>query len=251
MKVFISDDQEQQRLWLNDIITTQLDALHFNYELETAWQPADVLAAVKASGGPNLYFLDIVLQHDITGIELASKIRDYDPDGFVIYVTVRDDMMPDTLSAMTAPTGFISKVDMFDEEVFVPKVREVLEVVKKRVATLRRSAGVTLTLRSGALLLTLKLKDIVYCEKMHGLRTTRIVTTDQVYVVHKNLNTIKEQLTANYFFNEFQSYALNLERVITVDFNKGAISMDNGDHLSFSRGTIKKLRTYYTNAEIG
>ncbi len=29
MKVFISDDQEQQRLWLNDIITAQLEALHF------------------------------------------------------------------------------------------------------------------------------------------------------------------------------------------------------------------------------
>jgi len=200
---------------------------------------------------PNLYFLDIVLQHDINGIELASKIRDYDPNGFVVYVTVRDDMMPATLSAMTAPTGFISKVDMFDSDIFVPKVRQVLEVVKKRLATLQRSVEPTLTLRSGALLLTLKLKDIVYCEKVHGLRTTRIVTADQAYVVHKNLNAIKEQLTTNYFFNEFQSYALNLERIVAIDFNKGSISMDNGDHLSFSRGTIKKLRTYYTNAEIG
>ena len=249
MKVFISDDQEQQRLWLNDVITAQLAALHFNYELDAAWQPNDVLAAVKSSSGPNLYFLDIVLQREINGIQLAAKIRDYDPDGFVIYVTVRDDMMPDTLSAMTTPTGFISKTNMFNKEKFIPQVQQVLQVVKKRLVTLQQTAEPTLTLHSGALLLTLKLKDIVYCEKEHGLRTTRIVTTTQSYVVHKNLNTIKEQLTGMQFFNEFQSYALNLDHVITVDFNKGVISMDNRDHLTFSRGTIKKLRTYYQMQE--
>ncbi|AWI41102.1 DNA-binding response regulator [Lactiplantibacillus plantarum] len=245
MKVFISDDQEQQRLWLNDIITAQLEALHFNYELVSVWQPTDVLAAVKDGGRPNLYFLDIVLQREINGIQLASKIRDYDPDGFIVYVTVRDDMIPDTLSAMTTPTGFISKTNMFDKAKFVPEVQRVLQVVKKRLGMLQQSAEPTLTIRSGALLLTLKLKDIIYCEKEHGLRTTRIVTTTQSYVVHKNLNTIKEQLTAMHFFNEFQSYALNLDHVITVDFNKGVISMDNHDHLTFSRGTIKKLRAYY------
>lgn len=249
MKVFISDDQEPQRLWLNDVITAELDALHFNYELATEWQPADVLDAVKSSSGPNLYFLDIVLQREINGIQLASKIRDYDPDGFVVYVTIRDDMMPQTLSAMTTPTGFISKTNMFDKDKFIPQVRQVLEVIKKRLTTLQRSTEPTLTIRSGALLLTLRLNDIVYCEKVHGLRTTRIVTDEQAYVVHKNLTTVKAQLTNGHFFNDFQSYALNLEKVVTVDFNRGNVSMVNGDHLSFSRGTIKKLRTYYQTQE--
>ncbi|MDV2576152.1 hypothetical protein RYX41_05645 [Lactiplantibacillus plantarum] len=75
-------------------------------------------------------FLDIVLQREINGIQLASKIRDYDPDGFIVYVTVRDDMIPDTLSAMTTPTGFISKTNMFDKAKFVPEVQRVLQVVK-------------------------------------------------------------------------------------------------------------------------
>ena len=56
------------------------------------WQPT--IAAVKDGGGPNL-FLDIVFTREINGIQLASKIRDYDPDGFIVYVTVRDDMIPD------------------------------------------------------------------------------------------------------------------------------------------------------------
>ncbi|RRK10648.1 DNA-binding response regulator [Lactiplantibacillus garii] len=249
MKVFISDDQEPQRLWLNDIITAQLDELQFNYELASVWQPADVLAAVKKSSGPNIYFLDIVLQREINGIQLASRIRDYDPDGFIVYVTVRDDMMPETLSAMTTPTGFISKANMFDREHFIPQVHQVLQVIKKRLVKLQTSPEPTLMIRSGALLLTLKLDDIVYCEKVHGLRTTRIVTGDQAYVVHKNLNTVKAQLTNGRFFNDFQSYALNLEKVVTVDFNKGNVNMMNGDHLSFSRGTIKKLRTYYQTQE--
>ena len=243
MKVFISDDQEQQRLWLNDIITAQLEALHFNYELVSVWQPTDVLAAVKDGGGPNLYFLDIVLQRANHGHSVASKIRDYDPDGFIVYVTVRDDMIPDTLSAMTTPTGFISKTNMFDKAKFVPEVQRVLQVVKKRLGMLRQSAGTDFNdSKCGYYCRCLKISST---EKEHGPVTTRIVTTTQSYVVHKNLNTIKEQLTAMHFFNEFQSYALNLDHVITVDFNKGVISMDNHDHLTFSRGTIKKLRAYY------
>lgn len=249
MKVFISDDQEPQRLWLNDIIAAQLDDLHFNYELASAWQPADVLATVKASTGPNIYFLDIVLQREINGIQLASKIRDYDPDGFIVYVTIRDDMMPETLSAMTTPTGFISKTNMFDRDRFIPQVRQVLQVIKKRLVKLQTIPEPTLTIHSGALLLTIKLTDILYCEKIHGLRTTRIVTDSQAYVVHKNLNTIKAQLTTAHFFNDFQSYALNLDKVVTVDFNKGHVNMLNGDCLSFSRGTIKKLRAYYQTQE--
>lgn len=249
MKVFISDDQEPQRLWLTDIITAQLDALHFDYQMATVWQPNDVLAAVKESSGPNIYFLDIVLQREINGIQLASKIRDYDPDGFIVYVTVRDDMMPATLSAMTTPTGFISKTHMFDKAAFIPEVRSVLQVIQKRFVKYQQRPEPSLTVRSGALLLTLHLKDIVYCEKVHGLRTTRIVTTDQAYVVRKNLSTIKAQLTNGRFFNEFQSYALNLEQVVTVDFNKGRVRMQNGDRLVFSRGTIKKLRRVYQTQE--
>lgn len=245
MQVFISDDQAPQRRWLAEVITSQLDALNFDYELSPAWQPAGVLQAVQSHPGPNIYFLDIVLQKEINGIELASKIRDYDPDGFVVFVSVRDDLLPNTLDAMTAPTGFISKADLFDEAKFVPHVQQVLLVIKKRLQTLHASPAPTLTLHSGALLLRLKLDEIVYCEKMHGLRTTRIVTTDQTYVVHKNLSTIKSQLAPGHFFNEFQSYALNFDQIVAIDFNKGMVKMTNGDHLTFSRGTIKKLRAYY------
>ncbi|BDZ31613.1 LytTR family DNA-binding domain-containing protein [Lactiplantibacillus sp. WILCCON 0030] len=249
MKVFISDDQEEQRLWLTDIITAQLDELNFNYELASVWQPDDVLQAVKMTSGPNIYFLDIVLKQATNGIELATKIRDYDPDGFIVYVSVRDDMLPETLSAMTTPTGFISKMDLFNKAKFVPRVREVLTVIKKRLTTLNEAPEPTLSLHSGALLLKLKLTDIVYCEKVHGLRTARIVTEHQAYLVHKNLSTIKEQLGDSRFFNDFQSYALNLDKIVTIDFNKGWITMMNGDRLSFSRGTIKKLRAYYQTQE--
>jgi len=249
MQVFISDDNEQQRLWLTEIITAQLDQLQFDYELAPVWQPTDVLRMVRDSSGPNIYFLDIVLKQGTSGIELASAIRNYDPDGFIVYVSVRDDMLPDTLSAMTTPTGFISKVDLFDREKFAPRVARVLRVIKQRLAALQQAPVPTLTLKSGALLLKLKLKDIVYCEKVHGLRTTRIVTDSQAYLVHKNLSTIKAQLATAYFFNGFQSYALNLDKVVSVNFNKGIVSMANGDRLSFSRGTIKKLRAYYQAQE--
>ncbi|AVK60948.1 DNA-binding response regulator [Lactobacillus sp. CBA3605] len=245
MKVFISDDQEQHRLWLTDIITAQLNDLNFDYELASVWQPADVLRAVEMSTGPNLYFLDIVLKQETTGIELASQIRDYDPDGFVVYVSARDDMVPATLTAMTTPTGFISKADLFDKAKFVPRIRRVLQVIQKRLETMQQAPTPTLNLQSGALLLKLRLEDIVYCEKVHGLRTARIVTDNQAYVVRKTLSTIKGQLSQPHFFNDFQSYALNLDKIVTVDFNKGVITMSNGDHLSFSRGTIKKLRAYY------
>ena len=249
MQVFISDDNDQQRLWLTEIITAQLNQLQFDYELAPVWQPTDVLRMVRASNGPNIYFLDIVLKQATNGIELASAIRNYDPDGFIIYVSVRDDMLPETLSAMTTPTGFISKADMFDKAKFVPRVTRVLQVIKQRLVTLKQAPEPTLTLKSGALLLKLKLRDIVYCEKVHGLRTTRIVTDNQAYIVHKNLSTIKAQLPTTHFFNEFQSYAINLDKIVTVNFNKGLVSMANGDRLSFSRGTIKKLRAYYQTQE--
>ena len=51
----------------------------------------DQLTKNNTSGG--IYFLDIALGADMTGLTLAQEIRKYDPRGFIIFVTTHSEIL--------------------------------------------------------------------------------------------------------------------------------------------------------------
>ena len=50
--------------------------------------PYELLDTIENKDYTGIYFLDIDLNSNINGIDLAKKIRCYDPRGFIIFVTI-------------------------------------------------------------------------------------------------------------------------------------------------------------------
>lgn len=93
LKIFVCEDDKAQREKLTRIIENVL--LIENYDMELALEtdnPYEVLDNIKKNDSTGIYFLDVDLHSDINGIQLAEKIREYDPRCFIIFITVHAEM---------------------------------------------------------------------------------------------------------------------------------------------------------------
>lgn len=93
LKIFICEDNKEQRERLEKIVNNIL--LIENYDIELALatgEPYEVLDYIKDYESTGIYFLDVDLHSDINGIQLAEKIREYDPRCFIIFITVHAEM---------------------------------------------------------------------------------------------------------------------------------------------------------------
>ena len=93
MNIFICEDNESQREKIKNIIldTIMIENLDMEIVLDTA-NPKELLEIIKEYSKNNIYFLDVDLRHAINGIQLAEKIRDKDPRGFIVFITTHAEM---------------------------------------------------------------------------------------------------------------------------------------------------------------
>lgn len=108
--IIICEDNIQQRVKIRKIVENKIliDELDVEARLITD-SPYDVIDHIKKSKEVNIYFLDIDLQKDINGIELAVEIRKYDPRGFIVFITTHSEMTYLTFKYKVEAMDFILK----------------------------------------------------------------------------------------------------------------------------------------------
>ena len=106
LNVFICEDNTIERNKFEKIIKDiiMIENLDMDVSLSTG-NPEDILSYLDNNSVSGLYFLDIDLKNKINGLKLAEKIREYDPRGFIVFVTTHTEM-----SYLT----FIYKVEAMD-----------------------------------------------------------------------------------------------------------------------------------------
>ncbi|HGF7618053.1 TPA: response regulator, partial [Enterococcus faecium] len=78
-----------------------------------------------------IYFLDIDLNHEVNGIELAEVIRKYDVQAKIIFTTTHDEMLPVTIKRRVETLGFVTKDQTLDE--YRNQIVELLLLAQERI----------------------------------------------------------------------------------------------------------------------
>lgn len=93
LRIFVCEDNKEQRERISKIIKDIILIEDFDMELTLITEkPDDVISYIKENDGVGLYFLDIDLKSSINGIKLATKIREYDLRGFIVFITTHTEM---------------------------------------------------------------------------------------------------------------------------------------------------------------
>lgn len=111
LPVFICEDNLQQRKKMEELISNyiMMEELGMKIVLSTD-NPYDVLNYIESRPKrPGVYFLDVDLGSDMTGIGLGSRIRKVDTAGKIIFVTTHGEMTPLTFMYKVEALDYIVK----------------------------------------------------------------------------------------------------------------------------------------------
>lgn len=195
--------------------------------------PYDLLEALEVHGGFDLYLLDIVMPN-MTGIELARKIRARDEATEIVFLTSSREYALDAFSVKAA--GYLLKpVEKADFD----------SAVLAAAKALLPGSNPSLLLKTRAGLRKIPLRELVLVESQNHTRVCTLAdgssleTSDTLSSMLSRLDSDKR------FFSPHRTYIVNLEYVAA--FTAAELTMTGGLRVPVSRKLASALRDAYMN----
>lgn len=173
----------------------------------------------------DICFLDIDMP--VNGIEIAKKIKSFNDDIIVIFVSFRDDLIFEALQ--TFPYYFLRKKYLQEE----------LLIVINKIKKMLISNQIDIYYKGNEI--SLDISKIFYIEK-NG-QYTHIMTENNTYVVKHSMKYYEKRLPIEMFGYVSQSFLANY-RYIEKENNQYVL-MKNGYISYYSRGRRKKFLDNY------
>jgi two-component system response regulator AgrA len=237
--IYICEDVQKQRELLNDYVKTVIMFEEYDMELKLSTDDMEVLLqGVRESKNIGLYFLDIDLGNGKNGLELAKEIREYDPRGFIVFVTSHSEMAKLTFQYKVEALDFIVKDDPQDIQY---RIGECMEKAIERSGHISRGEGKTVTIVRGGQKIILNQDDIMFVETSaneHKLLVHTNQTTTEFFGKIKDM----EQEVGDDFFRCHRSYLVNKKWVKEVDYGNRIIYLKNGVECPVSARMLSQVK---------
>lgn len=240
-EIFVCEDNAVHREKVNTYINNYLmiENLDMNLSLSTD-SPEELLNYIKGEKfkGEGLYFLDVDLNADITGIVLGSEIRKLDPQATIVFITTHAE-----LSYLT----FIYKVEaldyIFKDEVNNVKSRiiECINIVRNRNSTPKTISRKRLQQQFGGKVVNVYYDDIMFIESSSNLHKIIMHCDNRQMEFYGKLKEF-EELDGN-FYRCHNSYVVNKDNIVEIDKKEKIITMRNGEECYASVRALKGLLT--------
>ncbi|WP_037284594.1 LytR/AlgR family response regulator transcription factor [Saccharibacillus sacchari] len=239
LSVLICEDDPKQRERLEKIVADyiMIEALDMELTL-SADNPIEVLTYLeehpKTTG---LYFLDVDLKHEMSGIALASEIRERDDSGKIVFVTTHGE-----LSYLT----FIYKVEAMDyivkdqPEEIERRVRECIQVAQKRHLNEGGPQQKRFKVKVGEKTRSIDHRDIMFFESSpvpHKIVLHMDNSQLEFYGSIKELEEVGES-----FYRCHKSFVVNRDNIKSIDRAKREIEMVNEEVCLVSIRALKAFR---------
>ena len=241
LEIYICEDQKNQREQM--ISYVKKATLMKNWDTQIVCvtaSPDEILEHVKVSNNTGIYFLDIELGASMTGVELASEIRKFDPRGFIVLVTTHSEYMALIFKYKLEVLDFIQKegADSIKDQVesclcnawdkytrMIPKEKKMIQI--------KNDSGV----------LHLPSEDIYYIDTIKGTHYVCIHTESGTHDIRSCIDAMLSQLP-DYFTRVHNSYIVNRHHIVKIDYANHVVLLEHNIQcpLSIREGhRLKKL----------
>ena len=225
----VVDDIKKFSNIVRDVITRVMMKNKFVYKTYVFDEYDDKFNKVMKSDIPNkIYIMDIETRES-SGIDVARKIRKFDVDSIIIFVTVHNEagmvLLQDDLMFLT----FLSKFDDFENKLSNSIVKA-LDYIHHRVSIKFNDKGT---------IYTIPFNDILYVTKESNSRKSIIVTSYSEYSVNLTLHEVLD-LCNNRLVQTHRSCFVNMDRVRVIDKHSNIIEFDNGKVIDLLSSSYKK-----------
>lgn len=198
--------------------------------------PEEVLAYAQTNKG-DCYFLDVDLQHELTGITLGREIRKLDPLCQIVFITTHSEMTYLTFLYKVAAMDYIIKDDW---ELLRNRILETLKEAHIRYSQI----GNNLSTDRLQLTISGRMRNIDH----HSIYFFEASKNPHKLILHLHNEQIEfsgrlkdfENIAAN-FYRCHKSYIVNKNLIRTIDKKNRLITMTNGQTCAASSRLLKGL----------
>lgn len=192
---------------------------------------------INENGDVKIYILDVELP-GISGLEIASEIREDDDDSIIIFATAHPDYRDDIFYSRLSAIDYIPKQQLYQE-----RLQNTIEYVIDK-----KYKNKSISIISKHNHCKILYKEINYIEKCQMQNKCIIHLVDgETKEVITSITKMKEQL-GNTFFQTHKSCLVNLKNIKNIDYSNCIITFQNGDKTTlFAVATKKELREHARN----
>lgn len=192
---------------------------------------------INENGNVKIYILDVELP-GISGLEIASEIREDDDDSIIIFATAHPDYRDDIFYSRLSAIDYIPKQQLYQE-----RLQNTIEYVIDK-----KYKNKSISIISKHNHCKILYKEINYIEKCQMQNKCIIHLVDgETKEVTTSIAKMKEQL-GNTFFQTHKSCLVNLKNIKNIDYSNCIITFQNGDKTTlFAVATKKELREHARN----
>lgn len=182
----------------------------------------------------DLAILDVRIQGEYDGIELADKIQMIDEDIAILFVTSMQDDLTFNRASRSKPSGYIVKP--FSEIQFQRSVALIIKQLDQRSVQKSpdRDIDSDIQFRADSLLVRKRneikriyFRDIFYLEADGG-KYSKVFVENNVYVIRYSLKNLMEKISSDDFMQCHRSYIINISKISSVDLTQNTIFL--GQH---------------------
>lgn len=230
--VYICDDEKPIRENLERIISEQIMILDVDMgPVCSTENPDELLRIQREDTVPAVYFLDIDFPGKMSGLTLAQKLRQYDPRGFIVFITAHGDLAFETFRLRLEALDYIVKGD---RDAMTLRVQRCLESICERMRDMRPGQGNYCTIKILDTVRHIPIDSILYFEAVGRRHTLRLHLDQELLEFNDSLSHFEEKL-GDIFWRCHRGYLVNRERIRTVRLKEQVVEMNNGEICLLSR----------------
>lgn len=207
---FKNNDNVDYRIHKFDSYTDELDSL------------------IRDKKEKKIYILDVEID-GLSGLEVASKIREYDWDSIIIITTAYDKYKNDVFYIRLMVLDFVSKYNGYENRL-ADDIKLAASIIDKQKV---------FTFRYNHVVYRIPYGQICYIEKEPIIKRCIIHTLNNKYYITRSLECILSHLGEN-FCRTHQSCIVNLDNIRRVDLSNNTIIFKNGDKTDMLTVKMKK-----------
>jgi len=242
--IYLCDDDP---VWLN-LLKKYIDDFIFqkdiNMEIVCSSSDPDNLLKYRTSHSIKrcVYFLDVDLKAKLNGMELALKIREIDPRGFIIFVTIHEDMAFKTFQYKVEAMDYIIK-DGFDIDSCTNLKQQVFSCLS-RIAYMcknkEQALPDTISVRCCGSDYFVSIDDIMFIETIKRSHKLRIHLQSNSLEISSSLSDMQSKL-GDCFFLCHKTNLVNLLHIKEISYSQSEAIMENGGHCPCSLRKLPEL----------
>lgn len=190
----------------------------------------------------DIFFLDIDLKTQYTGIDLANKIREVNSKCIIIFLTSFEDNAISIINSEIFPLGYLIKnpIDSSDLDL---TIKNALLKAENLTKNFWRQESDIITFMNGYESIYINSREILYIESLKGLKSRILIkTSSEELIIEGKIGKIKNDLKQLYLLTSLQSYIINLENITSIHRKNGTITFIGEQEIFVGTRIIDKVK---------